>query len=146
MEVQTHAASILLVDDDLKMQSIVAEVLRHEGYLVLTATNGHDALSMMERNPVDMVLLDIKLPDIDGIAPRHRRAQQHQRMAAGIAMALGVSPKFGAGKVTKIEFTMPDAFHTFRRGHRVMVQVQSSWFPLVDRNPQKFVNIYEARR
>ncbi|HSE98799.1 MAG TPA: CocE/NonD family hydrolase [Blastocatellia bacterium] len=48
------------------------------------------------------------------------------------------------GKVTKIEFDMPDAYHTFKKGHRIMVQVQSSWFPLVDRNPQKFVNIYKA--
>ncbi len=48
------------------------------------------------------------------------------------------------GKVTKIEFTMPDVCHTFRRGHRVMVHVQSSWFPLVDRNPQTFVNIATA--
>ena len=39
---------------------------------------------------------------------------------------------------------MPDVLHTFRRGHRVMVQVQSSWFPLVDRNPQTFVNIPTA--
>jgi putative CocE/NonD family hydrolase len=51
---------------------------------------------------------------------------------------------FEPGQVTKIEFTMPDVFHTFRRDHRVMVQVQSSWFPLVDRNPQTFVNIPTA--
>ena len=41
---------------------------------------------------------------------------------------------------------MPDAYHTFRRGHRIMVHVQSSWFPLVDRNPQKFVDIYNAKK
>jgi len=52
---------------------------------------------------------------------------------------------FEPGKVTKIEFTMPDVCHTFRRGHRVVVQVQSSWFPLVDRNPQTFVNIPTAK-
>jgi hypothetical protein len=45
---------------------------------------------------------------------------------------------------SKVEFTMPDVYHSFRRGHRIMVQVQSSWFPLVDRNPQKFVDIYQA--
>ena len=50
------------------------------------------------------------------------------------------------GQVAKLEFTMPDVLHTFRRGHRVMVQVQSSWFPLVDRNPQTFVpNIAYAK-
>ena len=52
---------------------------------------------------------------------------------------------FEPGKVAKITFDIPDIFHTFRRGHRVMVQVQSSWFPLVDRNPQTFVNIPTAK-
>jgi uncharacterized protein len=52
---------------------------------------------------------------------------------------------FEPGKVARIELAIPDVFHTFRRGHRVMVQVQSSWFPLVDRNPQTFVNIPTAR-
>jgi putative CocE/NonD family hydrolase len=52
---------------------------------------------------------------------------------------------FEPGKVAKIVFTIPDVFHSFRRGHRVMVQVQSTWFPLVDRNPQTFVNIPTAK-
>jgi uncharacterized protein len=51
---------------------------------------------------------------------------------------------FVPGQVDTVEFTMPDAFHTFQRGHRVMVQVQSSWFPLVNLNPQAFVKINEA--
>jgi uncharacterized protein len=53
---------------------------------------------------------------------------------------------FTPGKTEKIEYVMPDIYHTFRQGHRIMVQIQSSWFPLADRNPQKFVaNIYEAK-
>ncbi len=52
---------------------------------------------------------------------------------------------FKPGEVAKIEMEIPDIFHTFRRGHRVMVQVQSTWFPLVDRNPQTFVNIPTAK-
>jgi hypothetical protein len=53
---------------------------------------------------------------------------------------------FTPGKMDKIEYVMPDVYHTFRPGHRIMVQVQSSWFPLADRNPQKFVeNIYNAK-
>ena len=48
------------------------------------------------------------------------------------------------GKLTEINFIMPDLFHTFRRGHRIMVQVQSSWFPLTDRNPQTFTDIPNA--
>jgi hypothetical protein len=49
------------------------------------------------------------------------------------------------GKQTEIDFAMPDLFHTFRRGHRIMVQVQSSWFPLTDRNPQTFTDIPHAK-
>jgi putative CocE/NonD family hydrolase len=49
------------------------------------------------------------------------------------------------GQIAKIEYSMPDIFHTFRKGHRLMVQVQSSWFPLVDRNPQQFIDIYQAK-
>ena len=48
------------------------------------------------------------------------------------------------GKEADLNFTMPDLFHTFRRGHRIMVQVQSSWFPLTDRNPQTFTDIPTA--
>lgn len=57
------------------------------------------------------------------------------------------TPKpFEAGKATKVEYAMNDVFHTFRRGHRIMVQIHSTWFPLVDRNPQTFVpNIFEAK-
>ena len=49
------------------------------------------------------------------------------------------------GKATPLSFAMNDVFHTFKRGHRIMIQVQSSWFPLVDRNPQTFVDIYHAK-
>jgi uncharacterized protein len=52
---------------------------------------------------------------------------------------------FTPGKVEEVKFDMPDINHTFRRGHRIMVQVQSSWFPLADRNPQKFVDIADAK-
>jgi len=52
---------------------------------------------------------------------------------------------FSPGKVEEVDFTMPDVNHTFRRGHRIMIQVQSSWFPLVDRNPQTFVDIPNAK-
>ncbi len=49
-------------------------------------------------------------------------------------------------EVTKVKFGINDVFHTFQRGHRIMIQVQSSWFPFIDRNPQKFVpNIFEAQ-
>jgi putative CocE/NonD family hydrolase len=52
---------------------------------------------------------------------------------------------FTPGKVEKIEYVMPDIDHSFRKGHRIMIQIQSSWFPLADRNPQKFLDINSAK-
>jgi uncharacterized protein len=49
------------------------------------------------------------------------------------------------GQVTEVAFDMNEIAHTFKKGHRLMVQVQSSWFPLVDRNPQTFANIPACR-
>jgi len=51
---------------------------------------------------------------------------------------------FVPGKITEVKYQIPDIAHTFKKGHRIMVQVQNSWFPLADRNPQKFVNIYKC--
>ncbi|MBN1569026.1 MAG: CocE/NonD family hydrolase [Acidobacteria bacterium] len=52
---------------------------------------------------------------------------------------------FIPGEAATIEFQMPDIFHTFQKGHRIMIQIQSTWFPLIDRNPQQFVDIYKAK-
>jgi hypothetical protein len=52
---------------------------------------------------------------------------------------------FVPGQPAKIEFVMPDVLHDFRSGHRIMVQIQSSWFPMVDRNPQQFEDIPAAK-
>jgi putative CocE/NonD family hydrolase len=53
---------------------------------------------------------------------------------------------FVPNRIERVKFNVGDVAHSFRKGHRIMVQVQSSWFPLVDCNPQKFVNIYEAQK
>jgi putative CocE/NonD family hydrolase len=52
---------------------------------------------------------------------------------------------FVPGQPAQIKFEMPDVLHTFKAGHRIMVQIQSSWFPLVDRNPQQFEDIPRAK-
>jgi putative CocE/NonD family hydrolase len=53
---------------------------------------------------------------------------------------------FEPGKIEEINLELQDVLHCFKKGHRMMVQVQSTWFPLIDLNPQKFVpNIYEAK-
>ncbi len=51
---------------------------------------------------------------------------------------------FVPGKPAEVKITLNDVMHTFLKGHRIMIQVQSSWFPLVDMNPQKFLHIPQA--
>ncbi len=51
---------------------------------------------------------------------------------------------FEPNKITSVTFNLPDIAHTFKKGHRLMVQIQSSWFPLADRNPQQFIDIYHC--
>jgi len=53
---------------------------------------------------------------------------------------------FVPGVVTKVYYPMPDVAHTFKKGHKIMIQIQNSWFPLADRNPQKFMDIYQAEK
>jgi uncharacterized protein len=48
------------------------------------------------------------------------------------------------GRATRIKFDLNDMMHTFKKGHKIMIQIQSSWFPIADRNPNKFMNIHQA--
>ena len=97
-------------------------------------------------------------PEVGGSAENHRDVGSptvtlagYQQLVRGwpfrgkFRKSFGKPEPFVPGKVEAVNFTMPDVNHVFRRGHRVMVQVQSSWFPLVNRNPQTFVNIPTAK-
>lgn len=85
------------------------------------------------------------------VAPPHITLAGYQQLVRGEPMrgkfrkSFEKPEPFTPGKVEEVNFTMPDVNHTFRQGHRIMIQVQSSWFPLVDRNPQTFVNIPGAQ-
>jgi uncharacterized protein len=59
--------------------------------------------------------------------------------------SLSVPEPFVPGRITEIGFELQDVFHTFKEGHRIMIQIQSTWFPMIDVNPQKFVDIYHAQ-
>ncbi|MGN6420033.1 MAG: CocE/NonD family hydrolase [Pseudobacter sp.] len=56
--------------------------------------------------------------------------------------SFAIPQAFKPNKPERVKFELPDIAHTFKKGHKLMIQIQSSWFPLFDRNPQQFVNIY----
>lgn len=100
-------------------------------------------------------LIDVYPPAGPGDPPRPDTTVQlggYQQLVRGEIMrgrfreSFSAPTPFQPNRVTRVEVRLPDVFHTFRKGHRLMVQVQSSWFPLFDRNPQRYVpSIYEAR-
>ena len=95
-------------------------------------------------------LIDVYPDDRRDVSPSGAKMGGYQQLVRGEPMrgrfrsSFEKPRPFEPGRVTKVEFTMPDINHSFRKGHRVMVQIQSSWFPLADRNPQKFVDIDTA--
>ena len=96
-------------------------------------------------------LIDVYPGDYPTLDPSGTMMGGYQQLVRGEAMrgkfreSLADPKPFEPGKITPIEYVLPDVNHAFRRGHRIMVQVQSSWFPLIDRNPQKFCDIYHAK-
>jgi two-component system response regulator PilR (NtrC family) len=64
---ERRAARILVVDDERSMRELLAIVLRREGYEVLLAASGRDAIAIIEREPLDLLISDIKMPDLSGV-------------------------------------------------------------------------------
>ena len=97
-------------------------------------------------------LIDV-FPDDAGARERTaagRRLGGYQMLVRGDVMrgkfrnSTAAPEAFRPNVATPLRFGMPDTYHTFRAGHRIMVQVQSTWFPMVDRNPGRFMDIYQA--
>lgn len=94
----------------------------------------------------------VKLIDVfpDSVTPDNINMTGYQMLVRGEIMrgkfrnSLSEPEPFEPNKVERIKFNLNDSYHTFLKGHRIMVQIQSSWFPLFDRNPQTYCNIYSA--
>jgi putative CocE/NonD family hydrolase len=127
------------LEDDLTLAGPLKATLE-------VSTTGTDADWIVKL--IDVYPGDAPDPDPN---PAHVRMGEYQQLVRGDVFrgrfrnSFETPEPFTPGKLSKIEFSMTDIFHTFRRNHRMMVQVQSSWFPLIDRNPQTFVNIAQAK-
>ncbi len=89
----------------------------------------------------------VKLVDVwpdDSEHPGYQMLVRGDIMRGRYRRSFSTPKPFTPNAVTEVSFTLPDIAHTFRKGHRIMVQVQSSWFPLADRNPQQMIDIYHC--
>lgn len=98
-------------------------------------------------------VIDVFPPDAENPEPNPKEVQmgEYQMMVRSEVIrgrfrnSYETPEPFVPNEPTRVSFELQDVLHTFQRGHRVMVQIQSTWFPLVDRNPQTYVpNIFEA--
>lgn len=113
---------------------------------LVASTSGTDADWVVK-------LIDV-FPDSLGRGPRAPGAAPlggYQMLVRGDVLrgkfrkSLAEPEPFVPDAPTAVAFTLQDAFHTFRAGHRIMVQIQSSWFPMIDRNPGVFMDIFQAK-
>lgn len=116
------------------------------------ATTGTDAdyfVKLIDVYPGDMGDEDAGLSDMDS-DPKQVKMGSYQMllgvevMRAKYRNSMSDPEPLVPHEITPVSFHIWDKFHTFKKGHRIMVQVHSSWFPAYDRNPQKFMNIYQA--
>ncbi len=109
------------------------------------ATTGTDADWIVK-------LIDVFPEDTPNDSPRGEEIQMggYQMLLAGEVFRSKFRNSFEKaepvvpGEITHLEFDLRDKHHCFLKGHKIMIQVQSSWFPVIGRNPQKFVDIYHA--
>jgi len=112
------------------------------------STSGTDADWVVKL--IDVLPGEIGDPEPEAGAPAFlpggcQRLVRAEVMRGKFRRGLETPEPFVPGQPAAVDFTLNDICHTFRAGHRIMVQIQSSWFPLVDRNPQVFTDIYHAR-
>lgn len=129
--------------EPLEEDLILSGPLRAELVVSTTGTDSDWIVKLIDVYPADF-------PDPNP-NPAGVRMGGYQQLVRGDVMrgkfrnSLERPEAFVPGEPTSVNFTLQDVSHTFRPGHRIMVQVQSTWFPLVDRNPQQFVDIYQAK-
>lgn len=139
----TTRQDVLVYESDVLQEAVtVAGPITATLYVSTTGTDSDFVVKLIDVFPNDT-------PDPDP-NPTGVRMGGYQMLVRGEPMRARFRNSFEKPEamipkqVTKVEFILPDVNHSFLKGHRIMVQIQSSWFPLVDRNPQKFVDIYKA--
>jgi hypothetical protein len=93
----------------------------------------------------DVKMIDVYSADAPGKVAGYEELVRGEPFRGKFRKSFAKPEPFVPGKTEEIRFSMPDVYHLFKKGHRIMVQVQSSWFPLTDRNPQTFTDIPNAR-
>jgi len=111
-------------------------------FVSTTGTDADYVVKLIDVFPQDMVSPAVKMPEV--AMGGYQMLVRGEVFRGRFRNSFEKPEAFKPNKVTEVKYELPDVAHLFRKGHRIMIQVQNSWFPLVDRNPQKFVDIYKC--
>lgn len=129
--------------EPLESDLLLAGPLKADLFVSTTGTDSDWVVKLIDVNPGDA-------PDPDP-NPAEIRMGGYQQLVRGeifrgkFRKGFDRPEAFEPGVPDRVAFALPDINHRFRKGHRVMVQIHSTWFPLADRNPQSFIDINEAK-
>jgi putative CocE/NonD family hydrolase len=129
----------ILSDDVTLAGKIVADL-----FVSITSTDADFIVKITDVLPPNEI--NAVMPLKDSIAGGFERLVRAEVMRGKFRDSYEKPQPFVPGKISEVKITLNDVLHTFKKGHRIMVQVQSSWFPLVDMNPQKFLRIPDANK
>jgi hypothetical protein len=126
--------------EPLKADLTLAGPIQADLWVSTSGTDSDWVVKVIDGYPED-------LAEADGAAPMagYQQLVRGEAMRGKFRESFEHPEPFVPGRPTEVKFTLNDVCHTFLKGHRLVVQVQSSWFPLMDRNPQVFTDIYQAR-
>lgn len=118
----------------------IAGRLKASLYISTTGTDADFIVKLIDVYPDSLTSVD-KDPHLKG----YQSLVRAEIMRGKFRNSFARPEPFLPGQPALVEYNIPDILYTFKKGHRLMIQVQSSWFPLVDRNPQVFTDIYQAK-
>ena len=111
-------------------------------WVSISTTDADFVVKLIDVYPDQPAASDMK---IDYLMSGYQQLVRGEVMRGKFRNSFEKPTPFVPNQPTQVKFSLPDVAHTFKKGHRLMIQVQSSWFPIVDRNPQKFLDIYQAK-
>lgn len=134
---------VLVYQSDVLTEDVtVAGPISPHLFVSTTGTDSDFVVKLIDVYPNEFPELD---PNPTGVPMGgYQQLVKGEPIRAKFRNSLETPEAMTPGEVTELRFDTPDICHVFRRGHRIMIQIQSSWFPLIDRNPQTFVNISKA--
>lgn len=129
--------------DPLKDDVVLAGEIVARLKVALNSTDADFVVKLIDVYPEDAQ--PTKATPEHVVMPGYQQLVRHEVFRGRFRNSFAEPEPFTPGKVEEVDVPLQDILHTFKKGHRIMIQIHSTWFPYIDRNPQKYVdNIYKA--